>query len=131
MYIEKHLTVSGVTIAKFVPNPLEESGVFSANFKMPSFIEKYLTMAGVSTAKVVSIPPQESEVYAIFVFTTLEPPELIYVIIMLSVRVSSLLESYKPQNSQIKVEKLRGLQIIQAEAERREEEQEDMPLLHF
>ena len=131
MYIEKHLTVSGVTIAKFVSNPLEESGVFSANFKMPSFIEKYLTMAGVSTAKVVSIPPQESEVYAIFVFTTLEPPELIYVIIMLSVRVSSLLESYKPQNSQIKVEKLRGLQIIQAEAERREEEQEDMPLLHF
>ena len=108
MYIEKHLTVSGVTIAKFVSNPLEESGVFSANLKKPSFIEKYLTMAGVSTAKVVSIPPQESEVYAIFVFTTLEPPELIYVIIMLSVRVSSLPESYKPQNSEIKVEKLRG-----------------------
>ena len=56
--------------------------------------------------------------------------KLIFVITMLSAGVSSLLASYKLQSFQTKVERLKKLQNIQAEAERREEEQEDMLLLH-
>ena len=55
---------------------------------------------------------------------------LIFVITLLSVGVSSLLESYEPQKVQTKVERLEELQNIQAEAERWEEEQEDMLLLN-